>query len=248
MPAIKSFRTLSGLGDAVYAAPIVAHFAKLAPVHVSTHYPEVFQLIAGVTATTDRAIQPGCVSLRYHPQPGHNYYGDYCKAAGVQMLPFSLPWADAEMHEPGLFEEIYAMRDGRKICLVKEPSTPHMYRARNDFSITPDYRTLQNWMLGHRDEFRFMTVEHETNTIQRRLVGIDYRMAARSVSEYISILSLVSHVAAQICHLVPLAQALSKPLTVFRPEHETRTGFLKYLSPEMVIVPKEFAPASVEVV
>lgn len=228
----------------MFAAPIVAHFAKSQPVRVVTNYPEVFSYIENVTATKETAIPADCVRLRYFPHPGHNYYGDYCKAAGVPMLPFSLPWITDAPKLSEIFDT-----GGRAVCLIKEPSTANMHRTRNDFSITPDPMVMQKWMLDNRNKFYFVSVEHDSNTIQKRLVGIDYKFSsAHPVASYINLVSRVDHVAAQISHLAPLAQALGKSLTLFKPEQENRTGFLKHISPEMILVPKEYAPAPVEVI
>lgn len=246
-PFLKTIRTLSGLGDAVYAAPIVAHFGKFAPIHVETKYPEVFAFIEGWSIAEKGSLPPDRVSLRYQPHAGHNYYADYCRCAGVPMLPFSLPWR-LNMKFLSAYEKLSAMTDGRKMCLIKEPSAPHMYRERSDFSITPDPLVMQRWMLDNRDKFYYVSVEHPTNTIKNRLVGIDYRAQHSTVEDYISLVHIVDHVAAQISHLCPLAQALGKPLTLFKPEQENRAGFLKYLTPEMVIVPPPFARAPVEVI
>lgn len=240
---VKTFRTLSGLGDAVFAAPIVAHFAKSQPVKVATNYPDVFHFIENVNTIPMDAAPSDAVRLRYMPRPGHNYYEDYCKAAGVPMLPFELPWKE----EAPKLSEIF--KTYRKVCLIKEPSTAHMHRNRNDFSITPDHRVIQRWMLENRHRFYYIALEHETNTIKNRLIGIDYKpFSQHPVDSYINLISRVDHIATQIGHLAPLAQAFGKPLTLFKPEQENRSGFMKYVTPEMILVPKEYAPAPVEVI
>jgi hypothetical protein len=242
---MKSFRTLSGLGDAVYSAPIVTYFAKAERVHVSTHYPEVFQHIENVEVNKDSAPTP--TRLRYSRNAGHNQYGDYCRAAGLYMLPFSLPWrtsADIEFLFP---KHVTAKAGGRKVCLIKEPSSAHMHRNRGDFAFAPNPMVMQRWMLDNRAEFFFISVEHDTNTIKSRLVGIDARIQALSVTDYISLCSVVDHIASQVSHLVPLAQALGKPLTMFMPE-KPFDGLFKNMTPDMVLVPREFAPSPVEVV
>ncbi len=133
--------------------------------------------------------------------------------------------------------------------MIKEPSAAHMHRNRNDFSITPDPMVIQRWMLDNRDRFFYISFEHDTNTIKRRLVGIDHKIGASfTAADYIHCISRVDHVATQFGHLAPLAQAFGKPLTLFKPEQENRTGFLKHISPEMILVPKEYAPAAVEVI
>jgi len=242
--AVKTFRTLSGLGDAVFAAPIVAHFAKSQPVTVATNYPDVFHFIENVNTIPLADAPSDAVRLRYTPREGHNYYGDYCKAAGVPMLPFSLPWITDAPKLSEIFDT-----GGRAVCLIKEPSTAHMHRTRNDFSITPDHRVMQRWMLDNRAKFYFVAVEHDTNTIKNRLVGIDYKFSsAHPVASYLNLISRVDHVATQIGHLAPISQAFGISLTLFKPEQENRSGFLKHVTPEMILVPKEYAPAPVEVV
>jgi len=228
----------------VFAAPIVAHFAKSQPVKVATNYPDVFAFIENVSTIPMDAAPSDAVRLRYMPRPGHNYYADYCKAAGVPMLPFFLPWQTVLYPLSEIFKT-----DGRKVCLIKEPSTAHMHRARNDFSITPDHRVIQRWMLDNRDRFYFIAIEHDTNTIKNRLVGIDYKFSSQHpVASYINLISRVDHIATQIGHLAPLAQAFGKPLTIFKPEQENRSGFMKYVTPEMILVQKEYAPAPVEII
>lgn len=113
--------------------------------------------------------------------------------------------------------------------------------------MTPDYRSIQRWMLDNREKFFYITVEHETNVIKNRLVGIDARIQGLSVTDYISLCNMVDHIATQYGHLAPLAQALGKSLTVFKPENPL-TGLFKNMTPETFIVPREFAASPVEVV
>lgn len=242
-PSINSCRTLSGLGDAVLAAPIVAHFSQFGKVDVSTKYPDVFKFIQNVNASPD--VKNTGPTLRYSRGQGRNYYVDICAAAGLSPLPFSLPWVP-EPHVLELFGNANK-RSGRKICLIKEPSSAHMHRGRNNFSFSPHPMTIQKWMLEHRDEFFFVSVEHETNDIARRLVGIDAKVQALSVSEYLSVCFLVDHIATQFGHLSPIAQAFGKPLTLFEPQ-DPLTGLFKHVTASAILVPKEFAPSPVEVI
>lgn len=232
---MKAFATLSGLGDAFFAFPVVAHFAASGPVCVATEYPEVFAGAENVTTTRERP--PGAVSLRYSRAPGRNYYADICEAAGLGVLPYRAPHI-------GRFSFDAFGFDGRPVCLVKEPSAAHMDRKRRDYRMAPPPDLVQNWIFANRGRFNFIAVQHDTNEIDKPLVGIDARIHSVNAETYLRVCASVDYIATQVGHLLPIAQAFKKPFTVFKPRGPL-DGFVKNLTLAQVLIPGEPGPAEV---
>lgn len=227
---MRKLSTLSGLGDAVYAFPIVSHLAKFSDVMVSTQYPEVFADIPNVVATGDKL--PGSICLRYSRQPGSNYWQDVKSCVGPLSIGVEFEFTYSQTCDR------FDLPKNRHVCLIKEPSTAHMHRDRNDFQITPDADRMQNFILENKHRFYFVSVEHETNNIHKRLIGIDERFSRLTTHEYLALCVRADAIASQICHLVPIAQGLRKELHVFAPRGPL-TGFLRNLTVEQVLAHKE---------
>jgi hypothetical protein len=237
----RDFATLSGLGDAFLVYPVIVYFSALGRVRVSTKYPEVFEGLHNVTATTEKI--EGAPVLRYSRAPGTNYYLDICKSAGVHPLRFVGPAG----FKKAIPYELRAEGDTRPVCLIKEPSTAHMDRKKRDFRLAANYATAQNFIISNRKRFIFITAETDGEVFSDRLVGVDLRLSKLSVREYLELCASVDAIASQIGHLLPIAQAFRKPLTVFRPRGPL-LGFVKNISAMQTLVPVPLAEPNYEVI
>ncbi len=199
-------RALKGLGDAIYAYPIVKHFAKSESVTICTQYPEVFRYLEGVTTT--REPHPNDIVLRYTREPGSNQYRDVCDIVGVYP-EFKFEW-------PPMFLDVE-----KPVCIIKEPSTCHMNKRTGDMSLAPNVEEIQNWVDAHKDQYYFVSVGKD-EVFKGRLQNIDRHLVDQiSVSDLLGLCSGAAAIATQIGHLVPIAQAMGKPLKIFEPESLT---------------------------
>lgn len=204
-------RTPLGLGDAVYAFPIVKHFAQTEKVTVCTQYPDVFKSL-GIETTTEKTNQDLC--LRYQFRSEKDYYTQMCDVAGVHP-EFKLDW-------PYNYETVeFINESGKKLCIIKEPVCGHMHKGAQDFSMSPSVGQMQEFINKNKEQMFFLSVGHN-EIFKARLSGIDGDTNnLLSVHDFITIVNAADMVATQIGHLVPLGQALGKPLKIFESEHIT---------------------------
>ena len=222
---------LSGLGDAVFLYPIAAHYATRGSVTIATHFPDVYTRLAGVSFAAYGSVSQ---KIKYSRVAGSNYYEDYLTTAGIDTEFFY------EAPEPG--EAVKAiMADARQsrrpVCLIKDPTAAHMHRNKNDLSFAPHVERVQEWVDRHTRHFYFITPDYVGDTRAGRLSNIDKRVTL-SMRDYLSLCGQVDAIASQWGHLLPIAQGLGKPLTVFTPRGPLM-GFARNLTLEMLLVKKE---------
>lgn len=213
--------TPSGLGDAVLCYPIVKELAKREKLFLYTKYPEVFGNL-----DVEFLKEKQGTKLRYTRQPGTNYYEDLCACAGIKPPEFVLDSIFPISFPSAAF--------GKPVCLIHEPSTAHMHRRQRDFSLTPDPQKMQRFIDENKDRYFFVTVEWD-DVYKERLKGIDRVFSSLSVSDYLALCFLSTCIASQIGHLIPIGQAMGKRTVLFTPE-KTTSPFVRFLTPEMVIV------------
>lgn len=222
---------LSGLGDAVFLYPIAAHYAARGPVTIATHYPDVYDRLGAVSFAACGASPQ---KIKYSRQRGSNYYDDYLHTAGVD-VPFYY-----EAPEPGETVKTImaeARQSRRPVCLIKDPAAAHMHRNKNDLSFAPHVERVQEWVNTHARHFYFIAPDYAGDTRAGRLSNIDKRVSL-STRDYLSLCGQVDAIASQWGHLLPIAQGLGKPLTVFTPRGPL-SGFARDLTLEMLLVKKE---------
>lgn len=204
-------RTPLGLGDAVYAFPIVKHFTQTEKVIVCTQYPDVFKSL-GIETTTDKTNQDLC--LRYQFRSEKDYYTQMCDLAGVHP-EFKFDW-------PYEYETVgFKNKTGKLLCVIKEPVTAHMHKGARDFSTTPIAEKMQAFVNDNREQMFFVSVGKD-EVFKSRLSGIDSDLNnILSIPDLITLVSMADIVATQIGHLVPLAQSLGRHIKLFEPEHVT---------------------------
>lgn len=206
-------RTPLGLGDAVYTFPIVKHFAQTEKVIVCTQYPDVFKSL-GIETTAEKTNQDLC--LRYQFRAEKDYYTQMCDLAGVHP-EFKLDWPYRESDDcPSFIHDAF-----QPVCVIKEPVCGHMHKGSKNFSMAPNVERMQNFVNKNNGILHFVSVG-EDEVFKARLSRINTDLNNRlSVHDLISIVTYSSVVVTQIGHLVPLAQALGKPLKIFEPEQVT---------------------------
>lgn len=200
------FRTMKGLGDAIYAYPIVKYFARTEHVTVCTQYPQVFKYLENVTTTDKDHVDE--VFLSYSRNPDSNQYKDICDTVGIYP-EFKFEWpATVFTHIP-------------KYCIIKEPCCSHMNKRFNDFSLAPKVSYVQDWVYENQERYTFISVGKD-EIFKGRIAGIDHHMIdTLSIEQFLGLCAGAAAIATQIGHLVPIAQAMGKPLKIFEPEFIT---------------------------
>ena len=210
-----NFAALSGLGDAVYAFPVVEAAAKIAPVNVSTQYPEVFLHLNNVTCTTGTLSNE--TRLAYNRHGVAPYWDEVRRAAGLSDLSFYFQYPLSPV-SPLVGAIIGAAAEsGKKLCILAEPRAAHMHKAQCVLSMAPGIAETVEWVTANRQRFFFVAVgQHEV--FKTRLPADFDAVDKLTVTEYLQLCAHADAFATQIGHLVPIAQGLRKPLKIFPPE------------------------------
>ncbi len=232
-------RTLSGLGDAVYAYPVVESLARKDEILLHTQYPEVYAPLVAAGRVQINPTREGR-ALAYG-RSGKNNYESIAAQVGIEPPPFIVEFGRDEAADQ-IIQKIQRFHPG-PICMIKEPCTAHMHRLTNDYSITPKVKTMQNWVDAN-PEYYFISCATVDN-FKARLDGIDLRLMGLTVQTYLALCSMASCIATQIGHLSPIAQALGIDLKLFLPE-DKGTAIFKNLTADAVLVKN--ARGSVEVI
>lgn len=221
-----TIRAQLGLGDAVYAYPIVKHFATLGDVSVVSPHPIVFSALRQVNVFPQGSRVD--LRLRYNTRRrGLSQYRELLDCAKLQFLPLKLDWVlgFTDVFKRDVLPEFTkSFTLSRKtLCIIKEPCAAHMHKGVQDFSAVPNIRDMQSWVDAHRQQFFYVSVG-QAEVFKERLKNIDYDLNNKiSVQDLITLCTMAKMIATQVGHLVPIAQGLGKEwgkeLRVFYPHN-----------------------------
>ncbi len=201
-----------GLGDAVYAFPIVKELAKKSHVKVLTKYPEVFKDLSNMSCVDE--MDSYDIYLKYTREPGLNQYDEMCRRARIRPA-FKFTYKSDNV------ESMKALGQGKSICVVKEPCAAHMNKQKGNFSASPKVGEFQEWINLNASKYHYISVG-KSEVFKKRLSGIDLDLNdVLTVSQLLQLCVAADAFATQIGHLVPIAQGLGKPLKIFPPEKIT---------------------------
>lgn len=207
-------RTQKGLGDAVYAYPVVKQLAKRQQIKVITNYPFIFNL-SNVETSTDYK-QKYDLFLRYAKHGKGTQFEQVQSCAGLKGLKMHLDWGEVFSKE---FQDNYLSQIVGKICIVKEPCAAHMHKRSQDTCVAPSSREMQEFI--DSNDYYYISVGQD-EVFKHRLSNIDLDLNNKiSVKDLITLVQSASCVITQVGHLVTLAQAFGKQLKVFYPEQMT---------------------------
>lgn len=212
-------KTPLGLGDNIYCWPIVRHLAQSQEAQVLTTRPYIFENL-GVECLSVSAVSPN-IRLHYNQRrnSADGQYQDILTQCRLPCIPFQFVWG--QEFESFNFEGLKAQAEGKKICLIREPSCNDMHKKTGDFSMAADFGHMQRWVDTYKDEYFYVSVG-KNEVFSRRLCGINVDLVDKlSLFDYITLCEKCDAIATQIGHLVVLAQAFNKPMKVFEPKHIT---------------------------
>jgi hypothetical protein len=207
-------KTLMGLGDAVYAWPIVRYLIQQNPgreIKVATKYPIVFRGLDCDIIDFESCPPPdyhlSYTSRRLSPKGQYEDILDHCK----------LPWIDFEFEWTSV--EYSFVSIVHPYAVIKEPATAHLHKNNSDFSFTPNVKEMQD----HVDRLKQMGMRiisvGQSEVFKERLSGIDYDWNDRlTVAQLLNVCKGATEILTQVGHLVPIGQGLKKPMTIFLPE------------------------------
>lgn len=237
----------SGLGDTIYAYPIVKYYAqRYDHVHYMTDYPELYKSIKNVTCYKHRKTNDmgdGTVDIRFtycgmKYTPGTSQFQDSVLSARInEKLDLKIEW---QIQNGRLTEDIKKRAENKKICILAEPYEPF---GRLDcwgalLRIKPE--VMQTIVNTFRDKVYFIAtgnrfVLHHTKHVQHDLVE------KTTVSDLMDLLSICDFGLSQIGNLLPMCEALGKKnfLVFAKAAMVSENKFIKAITPEKTVHYKE---------
>jgi ADP-heptose:LPS heptosyltransferase len=245
----------SGLGDAIYAYPIVKYFAsKYDDVYFMSDFPELFEDIPNVKCSKHLKInyiaipneesirkRPIDVKFTYGPRkhiPGTSQYQDMCIFAkksykDIPDLPLKIDW---EIHNAELINTVKLVAKGRKICVVAAPYQPFGREDKwgDEIKIQPesiqyiidDLKQLGYLCIAIGNKFCLYEPMVEYNLINQT-----------SLTDLMDLMFICDLAVTQIGNLLPISEALNKKnITIFSSNIPNCThSFLKAITPEKCV-------------
>jgi len=238
-----SVKTMLGIGDCVYAYPIIKHYIETKDVKIITPFPELFSSLEVETSTNmnERHDVKPCYTQSRSSRKGQ--YEDMLDSVKLQFIPFVFGWDSGfsdEFRSKHLKEIVARLSmEGKGICIVKEPCLANMHQKNGDTSVVPDIWEMQTWIDENKKRFVYISVG-KGETFIHRLQGIDMDLNDQlSISDLVTLCGMAQGIATQVGHLVPIAQGLNRPLKIFYPK-QIRDHRLKNLGPHKMKIPGVF--------
>jgi hypothetical protein len=233
-------KTMLGIGDCVYAYPIIKHYTTTRTVKVLTPYPEIFSSLEIETSTDLNQhfdVKP-CYTQSRSSKKGQ--YEDMLDSVKLQFIPFVFGWDSGfsdEFRSKHLKEIVARLSmEGKGICIVKEPCLANMHQKNGDTSVVPDIEEMQSWINENKKRFVYISVG-KGEIFTHRLQGIDMDLNDQlSISDLVTLCGMAQGIATQVGHLVPIAQGLNRPLKIFYPKH-IKDHRLKNIGPHKMFIP-----------
>lgn len=223
----------SGLGDSLYVRPVAEQFVRAGrQVTVMSDYPEVF---SGAALRVEPFTRSGCNKIAHYSIrrncPETNQWQDICISAGVENLALSFRW---EIKNTLLTRDLLAMAAGKPVVMVNG-GRPPMGRADGYArEMLPTRDAFDAALLALEDCF---TVEvGKGNEIYPLSADVD--LADRtSPADLLDIASISAGLVGQCSFMIPLAEALDKPLLVVWAAQGLISGteFIRQCTPQKIL-------------
>lgn len=230
-------RTLQGLGDAVYAYPIVKYLLENQnqKIIVKTNYPIVFNALNVETVSLDSSQKFNLFPQYTKNRNGSSQYEMMLRSVGLPFISFKFDW-QLGFSEGFKFNHldnfIKTWTDSKKkLCIIKQPCVAHMHKLSKDTSLVPDGNEFREWQIENEYKYFFVSVgKDEIFSDKGYLINYDL-VNKTSVQDLLTLCSMANLIASQVGHLIPIAQGFNKPLKIFYPKQIKDRRF-KNLSPQ----------------
>lgn len=229
-----------GIGDCVYAYPIIKLYTLTREVKVITPFPEIFASLEIETLTDMNQhfdVKP-CYTQSRSSKKGQ--YEDMLDSVKLPFIPFVFGWNSGfsdEFRSKHLKNIVARLSmEGKGICIVKEPCLANMHQKNGDTSVAPDIEEMQAWIDENKKRFVYISVG-KGEIFTDRLQGIDIDLNDQlSIPDLITLCGMAQGIATQVGHLVPIAQGLNRPLKIFYPK-QIKDHRLKNIGPHKMFIP-----------
>jgi hypothetical protein len=230
---VKRVRGGRGLGDALYVRPVAEHFVRVGEqVTVYSDHEDVF---IGSGARVERFTRDGCNVVAHYTHgkanPETNQWQDVCALAGTPGLALSFEW---KIQRPDLVRDLKAMASGKPIIMINGGRAPMGRHDGYGFDMLPRREAFDVVLAALADCF---TVEVGKGA-ELYPLSADVDLADRtSVADLLDIASISAGLVGQCSFMIPLAEALGKPLLcVWAAKGLTsKTEFIRQCTPQKIL-------------
>lgn len=231
---MRRIRGGSGLGDAIYLRPFVEHFLKMGEqIEVCTAYGDVFAGLGGVTVSPHRRdnIDVVCHYVSGKSRPDTNQWQDICAMAGLT-VPLSFRWT---VRNQVLVKDLELMAAGRPIVMVHGGRAPMGRTDGFGSELLPKRAAFDAVMDVLIDCFTVEVGKDRELYPLRAAVDLHGRT---SVSDLMDIASVSAGIVGQCGWVIPMAEAMDKPLMAVWSAHgmeHTRHPYIRSITPGKVL-------------
>lgn len=230
---MKRLRGGSGLGDSLYVRPIAEHLVRQGnQVTVMSDYPEVF---AGVRVSVEPFKREGCNVVAHYSQrkacAETNQWQDICISAGVGEIPLKIEW---QIQNRPLVNDLKAMARGKPIVMVNGGRPPMGRKDGYGYEMLPA-RAAFDAVLAALDGC--FTVEVGKDLELYPLTAEVDLSERTSPADLMDIAAAARGLVGQCSFMIPLAEALDKPLMVVWAAAGLTSGttFIRQCTPHKIL-------------
>jgi len=234
----------SGLGDTIYAWPIVKWYAqKYDTVHYMTDYPELYETLKNVICykhlkTNDLGGGPVDVRFTYCARkytPGTSQFEDSVLSAKIhEKLKLKIDWT---IKNTDLVNNIISRSDEKKICVLAYPYEPFGREDEWGSMLRINQEVMQILIDRFKDRVFFIGtgnrfVLHKTNNVDMDL------HEKTSVSDMMDLISICNLGLSQIGNMLPMCESLGKKnFLIFANKAmvQTENKFINAITPEKTV-------------
>jgi len=242
---MKRIRGGRGLGDSIYLRPIVEHFLRARePVTVLSDYPGVF---AGLSATVEPFSRFRVDVLAHYvlgkANPTTNQWQDICNSARVN-VPLRFAWEPIN-HE--LLRSVAHQASGRPVVLVHGGRTPMGRTDGFGAELLPQEKAFRATLDALGEVFLVRIGSSAASPSQHPVLAKSpplYDLPCHlnlsdqtTVTDLLDLASTCDGVVGQCSFVIPLAEALDKPLLIVWAAVglASRTPYIAQITPAKVL-------------
>jgi hypothetical protein len=230
---LKIVRGGSGLGDSLYVRPIAEHYALAGHrVTVKSNFPDIF---TGAGVKVEPFTRNGTNVLAHYTsrkdRTDTTQWEDVAINAGAPGLPLSFRW---EIQRPDLVRDLKAMAKGKPIIMVNGGRPPMGRVDGYGYEMLPRREAFDAVLAALEGCF---TVEVGKGAELYPLTA-DVDLADRtSPADLLDIASISAGLIGQCSFMIPLAEALDKPLLVVWAAKglESKTLYVRQCTPQKIL-------------
>ena len=231
---MKKIRGGSGLGDSLYVRPIAEHYVRGGhPVIVKSNYPDVF---IGAGVTVEPFTRLGTNVLAHYSSRRRNnetnQWQDICiNACAPHDLPLSFRW---EVRNARLVDNLRERAAGRPIVMVHGGREPMERTDRGARELLPRQGAFDCTIAALEDCFK---VEVGKGA-ELYPIKADFDLTNKTtVADLLDIASTCSAVVGQCSWVIPMAEALGKPLLCVWAAAglKSATEYVRLITPQKIL-------------